>query len=246
MPRSTVDAFVANVVGCEDRSHLVRLFADMTAAFGINVITYHIVRRNFRSLPASEGERIQSAPDFAGKLFKKGQCLDFDPVVTSALASLRPFDLYAFERDGRIGAEFGRMLRALHDHEFRAVMAFPTTVRMGDLAVFSLSSRGHDLALSKAQISILELTCKAIHDRFEEIEGPPPRPRLSRREGEAMSLVAEGCANAEIAERLGVSRHTVDTLLRRSFAKLGAQNRTQAAFRFALEGDVRARCPANA
>lgn len=50
---------------------------------------------------------------------------------------------------------------------------------------------------------------------------------LSRREEEVMRLVADGLANREIAESLGLSEHTVKNYLFHIFDKLGISNRVE-------------------
>ncbi|MEL7541544.1 MAG: helix-turn-helix transcriptional regulator, partial [Pseudomonadota bacterium] len=55
----------------------------------------------------------------------------------------------------------------------------------------------------------------------------PSKP-LSPREKEVLSLVAAGLSNNFIADRLGISENTVDTMLRRVFAKLSVNNRISA------------------
>jgi DNA-binding CsgD family transcriptional regulator len=52
---------------------------------------------------------------------------------------------------------------------------------------------------------------------------------LTGRQREVLALVAEGLTNAQIAHRLGISRHTVVTQLASASAKLGASSRAQAA-----------------
>ena len=52
---------------------------------------------------------------------------------------------------------------------------------------------------------------------------------LSRREREALRLVAAGATNPMIGARLGVSPETAKTLLRRAFSKLGVTRRAEAA-----------------
>lgn len=52
--------------------------------------------------------------------------------------------------------------------------------------------------------------------------------RLSRREMEVLELVAEGHTSADAADRLCVSKRTVDFHLANVFAKLGVQNRLRA------------------
>jgi DNA-binding CsgD family transcriptional regulator len=55
-----------------------------------------------------------------------------------------------------------------------------------------------------------------------------PVEGLTPREHEVLTLVADGLHNREIAERLGVSEHTVKFHLGTIFGKLGATTRTEA------------------
>lgn len=55
-----------------------------------------------------------------------------------------------------------------------------------------------------------------------------PREALTPRERDVLVLLAEGAGNREIAERLGVTEHTVKFHLGAIFGKLGAATRTEA------------------
>jgi DNA-binding NarL/FixJ family response regulator len=52
-----------------------------------------------------------------------------------------------------------------------------------------------------------------------------PRSELSERELEIIELVATGLTNQEIAERLTISKRTVDNHVSNIFTKTGAKNR---------------------
>ena len=58
--------------------------------------------------------------------------------------------------------------------------------------------------------------------------GPKPPGGLTAREAEVLTLLAAGLSNAEIAQRLYLSRATVKTHINRIFAKTGARDRAQA------------------
>jgi len=57
----------------------------------------------------------------------------------------------------------------------------------------------------------------------------PQAGPLTRREGEVAQLVAAGLGNQEIADRLVLSKRTVDSHLNHIFKKLGLSSRTQLA-----------------
>jgi non-specific serine/threonine protein kinase len=54
---------------------------------------------------------------------------------------------------------------------------------------------------------------------------PPPRPSLTSREFEIAGLVGEGLSNRQIAERLVISKRTVDAHIEHIYGKLGVSSR---------------------
>jgi DNA-binding CsgD family transcriptional regulator len=62
----------------------------------------------------------------------------------------------------------------------------------------------------------------AAPERFELVEPLTPR------EHEVLLLVADGLRNRDVAERLGITEHTVKFHLAAIFGKLGASSRVEA------------------
>ncbi len=79
----------------------------------------------------------------------------------------------------------------------------------------------------------VQWVCQLAHLRYCEflLEDHGPPPKLSARETEILGWVARGKSNASIADILGISPHTVDAHLRRTYGKLGVFDRISAAIR---------------
>ena len=60
------------------------------------------------------------------------------------------------------------------------------------------------------------------------------QPSLTRREAQVLQLLAAGCRHVQVAERLGVSPHTVSSHAKNIYRKLGVRSAV-AAVTLALE-----------
>jgi DNA-binding NarL/FixJ family response regulator len=69
--------------------------------------------------------------------------------------------------------------------------------------------------------------------KLSNLAGFSPVPELSARETEVLKLLVKGLNTKSIAERLKISKNTVDTHRRRILDKLGCENITELT-RFAL------------
>jgi two-component system nitrate/nitrite response regulator NarL len=146
--------------------------------------------------------------------------------------------------DPRKGFELSREIHALRP-ETRIVMLLDTSerskvveaFRAGARGVFSRSeslrslakcihcvSQGQVWANSKELKYLLDALGEALPLRVIDARGAE---LLSRREQEVVRCVAEGLSNREIAQRLGLTEHTVKNYLFRIFDKLGVSKRVE-------------------
>jgi len=142
------------------------------------------------------------------------------------------------------GFEIARELRSMHA-EARVVMLLDASernqvveaFRAGARGVFCRSesllslarciqcvSDGQIWANSKELRYLLEALGEALPLRVVDTRGAA---LLSRREVEVVRCVAEGLSNREIAQRLGLTEHTVKNYLFRIFDKLGVSKRVE-------------------
>jgi len=77
-----------------------------------------------------------------------------------------------------------------------------------------------------------EIARKVLGSFQEPTPAPAEEQNLSRREQEILELLAQGCANKEIADKLSISIETVTWHLRHIYTKLHVRSRTQAALKF--------------
>ncbi|WP_299046388.1 LuxR C-terminal-related transcriptional regulator [uncultured Tateyamaria sp.] len=96
---------------------------------------------------------------------------------------------------------------------------------------FALGYGRYGIDASAREMAHVQLICQAAHNMLCYLSPDGNRVirvALSQREIEVLHWIAHGKSNSVIAEILGVSRHTVNTLCRRSFEKLGVSDRVSA------------------
>jgi len=108
--------------------------------------------------------------------------------------------------------------------EIRSRAADAARRRLGDERYETARRRGAALPLAAA-IAVARGEGPAVADAADLADVKP----LTRREKEIAALVAEGLGNREIAQRLFLSKRTVDSHIEHIFAKLAFSSRTQLA-----------------
>ena len=138
------------------------------------------------------------------------------------------------------GAGAGRGLR-------RALRARPDPAGPGRAAPRAGRRRGRGPHLAEARALLEPLEARPALARADALAARLAAPAarapaypagLSAREAEVLRLVAQGLTNAQVAERLFLSRRTVDQHLRSIYGKLGVNSRA-AATAFAIDHGLR-------
>jgi DNA-binding NarL/FixJ family response regulator len=109
-------------------------------------------------------------------------------------------------------------------------------VRAGALGVLQRDASADRLAA--ASVAVASGLAAFDPDALRALLAPSSGERgvLSAREHEVLELVADGLSNKLIADRLGVSEHTVKFHVRSLLDKLGADTRADAVARAARRG----------
>jgi len=179
------------------------------------------------------------------------QVLDTGPdpreIVASVIKERPAVALISAEIDGNPhqGFQVAREIRALRTRT-RVVMLLDSSCRNSVVEAFragayGVISRSESLAnLAKCVLCVsegqvwansqeLEYLLQAFGETSPPLEVDTGSAVLSRREQDVARCVAEGLSNREIAQRLGLTEHTVKNYLCRMYSKLGVCKRIEVA-----------------
>src|SRR6266566_1390385 len=154
-------------------------------------------------------------------------------MIGQRAAELQPDVILAdFDRESPVIAHNGLPVVALIDNPTAAWAA--QALRSGVKSILREAGSEEIVAAIHAAYTGLVLLDPAIAQQMVERVGsattqiPTSYENLTPRENEVLAMLAEGLANREIADRLGVSDHTIKFHISSILDKLGASTRTEA------------------
>ncbi len=158
-------------------------------------------------------------------------------MIGQRAAELQPdVVLVDFDRETPVMTHNGLPVVALIDDP-TAAWAIPA-LRSGVKAILPRVAGNEEIvaAIHAAHTGLVLLDPAIAQQMVERVGGaatqiPPSYENLTPRENEVLAMLAEGLANREIADRLGVSDHTIKFHIRSILGKLGASTRTEAVTR---------------
>jgi len=163
-----------------------------------------------------------------------------DPITELAQSTIRPFLWSDIEKLAKLSPDQLGYLRDMADAKLGDGLAFQVFgpgLRNGYVGLGV--DHVHDFP-SDADILDLQIVAQVGHLKYCEMNPVGPKPHeLSPRERQILRWIARGKSNTSIADILRLSPHTVDTLVRRIFAKLDVTDRTTAAIQGVGSGLIR-------
>ncbi len=223
-----LEAFILGASRETDRHALIQRFREMVKARGFIASRYQVIAREFRPVDWQAGHRSIDYPTEWIETYRNSGYFGVDPLIETALRAHEPF----YWRDAKNRTDLSDAQKAyfadLRMHGFHDGLVIPVLLKPGEVAYFGLGAKDKKLSLTGAALLEVQIICQITHQRYEQLLEPPETLDLTPRELEVVSWIMQGKSNAAIATILGISNHTVDTLVRRCFRKLGASNRLEA------------------
>lgn len=206
------------VLNCPDVPSLEAQLTNLSATIGFSALkALHVRRENSKT-----SYRFVSAHRDAGWQLQVGRS---SPIFSDELIENAARQKTAFTKHD---CAAGRTNNPTDDQTSASTVFVPTFDRCGLSGLIAFIGIPSDL--SGVIINLLHLAGLYTSSRFaallfEEATNPTD---LTPREVECLKWSSNGLTSSEIAEKLGISRHTADWYLKEATQKLGAQNRTHA------------------
>lgn len=226
----SLNAFIASATGHVSADVLFTSLHAYLSQRGFAFFSYHITAAHLKRLNLEEGFIFNNFPeDWVAHYTARGYYA-YDPIILTAGTHASPFHWFAVGEITRLTPEQKAYLEDLRSWGFRDGIAIPIFGAKGTTAYFGAGSKTRDFELDAVDLNQIQLACHFAHKRYLELYGIADAeiPDLSPREVEVLTWIAKGKSAAVIAEILGVTDHTIDTLTRRIYQKLDVNERISA------------------
>lgn len=213
---------------------LWRLVYDYYTVRGVTKISYH----HFAGLGAVPGEAPGHYIMAVGyseewvKHYVEDDLTSVDPIPELTRSMLRPFYWRDVQDLTPLTAPQRAYLQEMEDAHVGDGLAFQVFGPGMRNGYVGLGMQDSAERWDAEQATEFQIVGQAAHRYYCDLSPLAAEPTvLSPREKEILRWMARGKSNNDIATILAVSRHTVDTMARRIFAKLDATDRTTASLR---------------
>jgi DNA-binding CsgD family transcriptional regulator len=223
-------AFIAKSTGLVTVAQLFENLNAYLRSLSFEFFSYHITAAHLKKLNLEAGFIFNNFPqDWVAHYRAKGYYA-YDPIILTASVHEDPFHWFEVGKIADLSQDQNAYLKDLAAWGFKDGVAVPIFSSKGTTAYFGAGSKSRELALDPVDLTQIQYACNFTHKRYLDLHGAFDGviPELTKRETEVLAWIAKGKSTGVIAEILGVTDHTVDTLTRRIYQKLGVNDRVSA------------------
>lgn len=225
--------FMIEVDGDENIAHLWDALNDYLSSHGVKRIFYRHVPLISSEVFDSNHLYTNNLPLCIRERYIDEKLYESDILQMMAFSQSQTYSWFNDEilktaKDSQI--KFVKLLIECMSDEILLIPAFGRSNRSG---YFCLSFNSLGAEISELDLRRCQIACNYAHVKYAQFltYEKAQADSLSNRELEIIRWVARGKSNSVIGDIMGISRHTVDSYLRRIFIKMEATDRTTAALK---------------
>jgi LuxR family quorum sensing-dependent transcriptional regulator len=204
-----------------------RIFVKAIAAFKIDAFASGEI-----DLAALERTVFYSIgwPDAWHKFYVGGEVIRRDPVVAALKQSHGPFTWSELRRDKKLSAAGTKVVQAVAEYGWTEGLAVP--IPRGDQRFGLVSLLCDRRAFDADEKSALAMLSYCFHERLRNLVSKhgfaAPPLGLTKREIDALRLIARGATDRDVAGKLGISPSTAHEHFEKAKRKLNVSTRAEA------------------
>lgn len=217
------------IVICQNQDSLVRLYQRFIGDYdGVAAVAYsfrfEVGLQRYPWTPL-----FSTFPTTIEDYYRDNDCLVQDPLVRAALSSCMPVRFLDIVDDLNLCPVIDGLYSLMAEHGIRDGLSMQIVNRQGQVNYASIAfDRPIDDLSEFDRRRIHACTTMFLH-HSENLCPQTTRGKLSKKEQQVVDWIAKGASHKDIARQLSLSPNTVRTHIERSFEKLGAHSRTEAA-----------------
>ena len=172
--------------------------------------------------------------------YEEEDLIKVDPSIRFVMSGTKPYWWDGIEYPARLKPTEKAFLESIILEDVGEVLMVPVFGPNGRNGFVALGFGQMRPQTSEDNLIQIQTCCQMAHQQYCDLllSGLPQKAKLSARENEIMSWVAQGKSNGVIADIIGITESTVVTYLERAFVKLGVNSRVTAALRAVSLGEL--------
>ena len=231
---------IAPILECQTSEELIGGFDELTQRLGFSIASYQLIQPiGWYKMQGPVILFVRGYPDEARSSYVNKKLYTDDPLFKYATRTGEAFWWKDLDKLTDLTKRQKSFMAAFGMSGLGNGLSVPTYGPNGRNGYFGFS-RGSDTRFGPDNLGqVLQLYCQTLHARYCSLTcDNQKKVSLSSKEIEVMTNVVHGLSTNQIAENMGVSSNTVNTHLKRIYAKMNVQDRVSATLKFLASGQI--------
>ena len=225
--------FTIEIDRSENVEQLWKALSDYLLSYDITQIFYRHIPLVAKEIFDREYIYSQNLPNSLNERYINEKFYESDVLRIIISSQIQPYNWLDGNLLGTVKVSQTMFENILMNSMRNEILLLPVYGASSRSGYFCLGVKKLRVEITESALRVCQIACNYAHIKFSQYLTDKEKlvGTLSYRELEIIHWVAKGKSNSVIADIMGISRHTVDSYLRRIFTKMKSTDRTTAALK---------------